>query len=309
MAAIEVWRGGVNPWECDEMGHMNVRFYARIASEGLAGFAPHLAVGGAFREGASATLLISEQHIRFLREARNRAALYMTATLVEMDETSARILLLLVHSQDNQPCASFLTRVSHVTIADGRPFPWPKAARQAAVELMGETPEFARPRSLSDAPVTTTASLGRANALGLIAIGAGALTPRDLDLFGRMDSELVIGRVSDGVPHLVHPFRDTVAEHVETKPKHVGGAVLEYRLVHFDWPRAGDRFVIRSGVSGVDGRGQRMIHWMLDPASGRPWAASEAYVVTFDLDARKIMPVTPEAQAIIQGRVAPGLAL
>ena len=52
-----------------------------------------------------------------------------------------------------------------------------------------------------------------------------------------------------------------------------------------------------------------MIHWMLDPASGRPWAASEAYVVTFDLDARKIMPVTPEAQAVIQGRVTSGLAL
>ena len=309
MAAIEVWRGGVNPWECDEMGHMNVRFYARIASEGLAGFAPHLAVSGAFHDGASATLLISEQHIRFLREARDRAALYMTATLVEMDETSARILLLLVHSHDHQPCASFLTRVSHVTTADGRPFPWPKAARRAAIGLMGETPEFARPRSISDAAVTTTAGLDRADALNLMTIGAGALTPRDLDLFGRMNSELVIGRVSDGVTHLVNPFRETVTALAATKPQRVGGAVLEYRLVHFEWPRAGDRFVIRSGVAGVDSRGQRMIHWMLDPASGRPWAASEAYVVTFDLDARKMVPVTPEAQAIIQTRVASGLAL
>jgi acyl-CoA thioester hydrolase len=309
MAAIEVWRGGVNPWECDEMGHLNVRFYARIAGEGLAAFAPHLAVGGAFRDGASATLLIREQHIRFLREARSRAALHMTATLVEMDETTARILLLIIHSDSNRPCASFLTRVSHVTTADGRPFPWPKAAREAAVGLMGEAPEFALPRSLSDAAVTTTASLARADALGLVPIGAGALTRRDLDLFGRMESELVIGRVSDGVTHLVHPFRETVTEFAETRPTRVGGAVLEYRLVHFDWPRAGDRFVIRSGVAGVDGRGQRMIHWMLDPSSGKPWAASEAYVVTFDLDARKMIPVTAEAQAIIQGRVAPGLAL
>jgi acyl-CoA thioester hydrolase len=309
MAAVEVWRGGVNPWECDEMGHLNVRFYARIAGEGLAAFAPHLAIPGAFREGASATLLIREQHIRFLREARSRASLHMTATLVEMDETSARILLLIVHSDSGQPCASFLTRVSHVTSADARPFPWPKAAREAAVGLMGEMPEFARPRSLSDSPVTTTASLERADELGLLPIGRGAFTRRDLDLFGRMESELVIGRVSDGVTHLVHPFRETVVGHAETKPQRVGGAVLEYRLMHFDWPRAGDRFVIRSGVAGVDGRGQRMIHWMLDPASGKPWAASEAYVVTFDLDARKMISITPEAQAIIQGRVAPGLAL
>ena len=33
-----VWRGGVNTWECDEMGHMNVRFYLAKAMEGLPHF-------------------------------------------------------------------------------------------------------------------------------------------------------------------------------------------------------------------------------------------------------------------------------
>ena len=28
---VEVWRGGVNLWECDQMGHLNVRFYAAHA--------------------------------------------------------------------------------------------------------------------------------------------------------------------------------------------------------------------------------------------------------------------------------------
>ena len=32
---VEVWRGGVNTWECDEMGHLNVRFYVARAMEGL----------------------------------------------------------------------------------------------------------------------------------------------------------------------------------------------------------------------------------------------------------------------------------
>jgi len=30
-AEIEVWRGGVNSWELDEMGHMNVRYYGARA--------------------------------------------------------------------------------------------------------------------------------------------------------------------------------------------------------------------------------------------------------------------------------------
>jgi acyl-CoA thioester hydrolase len=309
MAAVEVWRGGVNPWECDEMGHMNVRFYARIAAEGLAAFAPHLALAGAFREGAQSTLLIREQHIRYLREAQNRAALYMTAQVVELGDTDARILLLLVHASDDRPCASFLTRVSHVTTIENRPFLWPRAAREAALGLMAAAPDFALPRSLTDTPFKTTATLARAEALDLTTIGAGALMRRDLDQFGRMEPDLFIGKVSDGVTRLVNPFRETVVEHAAVKPTRVGGAVLEYRVAYLDWPRAGDRYVIRSGVAGVDGRGQRMIHWMLNPASGKPWAVSEAYVVTFDLDARKMTPVTDEAQAIIRARVPDGLAL
>ena len=39
---IEVWRGCVNTWECDEMGHLNVRFYVARAMEGLVGLAAAL---------------------------------------------------------------------------------------------------------------------------------------------------------------------------------------------------------------------------------------------------------------------------
>jgi acyl-CoA thioester hydrolase len=306
---VEVWRGGVNPWECDEMGHMNVRFYARIAAEGLAAIAPHLTLDDAFSEGAGSTLLVRDQHIRYLREARSRAALYMTAQIVEMAETEAKVLLLLVHAGDDQPCASFMTRVSHVTTVEGRPFPWPKAARQAAIELMAPAPDFAQARSVPDGPFETTASLSRADQLSLTTLGAGVLTRRDLDLFGRMDAELFIGRISDGVIRLALPFREAVVAHAAVKPAQVGGAMLEFRVVHLDWPKAGDRFVIRSGVAGVDSRGQRLIHWLLDPASGRPWAVGHAYMVTLDLDARRIAPVSEAAQAIIRTQIPDGLAL
>ena len=32
---LEVWRGSVNTWECDQMGHLNVRFYVARSAEGL----------------------------------------------------------------------------------------------------------------------------------------------------------------------------------------------------------------------------------------------------------------------------------
>lgn len=45
---VEVWRGGVNVWECDEMGHMNVRFYVTRAMQGLVGLAAELGMPEAF---------------------------------------------------------------------------------------------------------------------------------------------------------------------------------------------------------------------------------------------------------------------
>jgi acyl-CoA thioester hydrolase len=300
---IEIWRGGVNPWECDEMGHLNVRFYARIASEGVAAFAGQLGLPNAFRPGAASTLAVRSHHIRFIREARNRAPLYMTARLVAIEETRARICFAIHHAADDAPCATFLTWVEHVD-GDDRPLLLP--VRDLP---LSEIPDFARPRSVEDGRVTSTASLERAEALDLVTIGAGAITAKDADIHGRMEPEVVIGRVSDGVTRIVGPFRETVIEHAESQPTSVGGAVLEYRLDMIRTPRAGDRFVIRSGVGGCDSRGQFMIHWMLDPVSGQPWAVSKAYVITFDLDARKIIPIADKARDVILSRVPEGLAL
>ena len=37
-----LWRGNANTWECDELGHLNVRFYMAKAQEALAGLADQL---------------------------------------------------------------------------------------------------------------------------------------------------------------------------------------------------------------------------------------------------------------------------
>jgi len=306
---IEIWRGGVNTWECDEMGHMNVRFYVTKAVEGLVGLAAALRLPHAFTAHAGSTLMVREQHIRFLREAHAGAALHMTGGVLDMSETEARMLMLLWHSDSGALAASFQTVVAHVTPAEGRPFPWPRRTIELSAGLGIDIPEQAMARSVSLEPVQSTASLARADELDLIRIAQGAISPADCDLFGRMRPEMFIGRVSDGIPRLIRSFRDTVVSGAAETPKRVGGAVLEYRLIHLDWPRAGDRLEIRSGLKDADTRTKRMVHWMIDPDSGKPWGVSEAVAVTFDLDARKIVPISEAARTELMKHAKPGLAL
>lgn len=309
LPGVEIWRGGVNTWDCDEMGHMNVRHYVVRAQEGLIGLAAELGLPNAFSPHANATLLVKEHHIRFLREAHAGAPLRMLGGVIEMGETEARLLQLLVHPASGELAATFQTTVVHATPREGQAFPWPRVALERAKALQVEVPEKARARSLDLSPFTPTASLARAEALNLGRIGLGGLLPTDCDVYGRMRAEQFIGRVSDGIGAFIHPFRDLVVEHAEHKPARMGGAVLEYRIAYLAWPRPGDRVDIRSGLVGTDARTMRVVHWMLDPATGQPWGTSEAVAITFDLDARKVVPVTEAARAALARFEVEGLGL
>lgn len=304
---VEVWRGGVNTWDCDEMGHLNVRYYVAMAMEGLAGFAAEIGLAGAFRANANATLIVREHHIRFLREARARAPLHMTCGLLEMGESDARILQVLTHSLSGEPCASLVTHVTHATADELRGFGWPKRVRERAQALKVALPAFAGPRSVSSGESRAQPSRALADELEMIRLAGGMFGPREVDVFGRMEPHHFIGRVSDGVPNLIGTFRQTVSDHAASPPLKTGGAVLEYRVLYLDWPGCGDRFEIRSGVSGVDARTQKITHWMLDPAGGRPWGVAEAAVITFDLEHRKMVSISQEAQAVIGARIKPQL--
>src|SRR5690606_3148479 len=123
------------------MGHMNVRFWVAKAQEGLAGLAAELGMPRAYAANAEATLVVREQHIRFLREAHAGAALRMTGGVVELGDSDARLLLVIRHP-DGQPAATFQLVVEHVTSGDLRPFPWPARAQARAEALRIDVPPF-----------------------------------------------------------------------------------------------------------------------------------------------------------------------
>ena len=306
---VEVWRGGVNTWECDENGHMNVRFYVVKAIEALAGLAAALGMPRVYAPSANATLIVREQHIRFRREAHPGAALHMRGAVLALGETDARLLLVMYHSNSGEPAATFQTVVSHVTPRGGRPFPWSSRTRERAAALATPLPDIAAARSIDLSPFDTSASLDHAEALGLVTLGTGTILAHDCDVFGRMGTEQFIGRVSDGISRITGHIRGQIRAAAADYPARVGGAVLEYRLVQLAWPRAGDHLVLKSGLAGVTDRTQRMVHWMLDPYGGGVWGVAEAVAVTLDLDTRKIVAVSPSAQAALQTIAVKGLTL
>ena len=306
---VEVWRGGVNPWECDSMGHLNVRFYVSRATEGLAGLAAALGMPRAFAKDATATLQVREHHIRFVREARPDDALHMTAGVLSIDDDEAQVLFLLRHSGSGDISAAIQARVAHVTPHNGVAFAWSDRIRERVREVEVKTPADARPRSLEPGGPPASGNLARALDLRLPPVSSGAVRALDCDVFGRLEAEGVMGRISDGFAQWSAAGRNLAGEALPKSARRIGAAAVEVRLAYADWPRAGDRIEMRSGLKAVTPKTQTVVHWLLDPRTGQPWAAAEHIFVALDLDARKLVELPPEVVEAMQSVVTPGLTV
>jgi acyl-CoA thioester hydrolase len=308
---IELYRGSINTWECDEMGHMNVRFYVAKMMEGLAELSHHIGLPGAFRPGAQQVLRPRDQHIRFMKEAHAGSPFAMRGCILDVTDTSILLYQQIDH-YTGEPCAAFRTWIDLLDTDSGKPEAWSTVSRKKLQSLRGEAPAACAPRSIDlSAPPRATATMADADAVNAPVIGRGVVPPQHMDTSGHMQAEFFIGRVSDSVGHLLRPWRETLAEQARARGETVrtGGAVLEYRLAYRRWPRAGDRFVIRSGRGFQKEKTHAFIHWLIDPDTGAAWCTSEAVAIALNLETRKIMPATPEMQAALASVAPAGLTI
>ena len=302
-----LYQGSANTWECDDGGHLNIRFHLERALIGLAHFAHALEMKRAFCDAACATLVPLEAHMRFLKEARPGAPLIMHGGVVSMSETEAQICLDMRHSS-GAPSSAFTLRVMHAETRDLRPFAWSARSRAVAKTLACALPAHAKPRSVDVTRTPGDAHLRRAREIGATRIGAAMVSPDQCDAFGRMRGEHFVGRVSDSVPNLLAQWRKDAAAEAGAQGE-AAGAVVEARLVLRRWPRAGDLMEIYTGVTEVGEKTQRLVHWLLDPASGAAWASFEVIALTFDVATRKTIQPSPQARARMAARVVQAMTI
>ena len=306
---ITLWRGSCNQWDCDEMGHMNVRVYVEKQVEGLAAFAPSLGMPHAFRANSPSTIIPVDQHIRFVREVLPGRPLTMNGCVLEAGEDDALIYQELRHG-DGSLAACMRTRVLHVDTTMRKPFPWSSRTRQAIPDVTDTAPEESAPRSI-DMPAPglphSEITLDRVKQVGAPLAGRGAVPPQHLDVHGHMYPYWMLGRTSDSVPNILYNWRKKVAE--SAGDLRMGAAVLEYRLRYHDMPVAGDLYELYTSFGGAQGKTHNLIHWMMNPANGKPWATMQATAITLDLDARKAIPAPPDMIRGLSEMAAPGLEI
>ncbi len=296
-----LYQGSVNTWECDDGGHLNVRFHLERAMVGVAHMASALGLPRAMTEPAGSTLTLREMHIRFLKEARPSAPLVMHGGVASIGDNDATLCLDMRHA-DGAPSSCFNVKVSHVETRGFRGFAWSARTRAALKAMKITSPTHALPRSIDLAQAPADISRAGAVQRGAKRIGGALVTPDQCDAFGRLRGEHFVGRISDSVPNLLSQWRHAAASESGASP---AGAVVEARIVFRRFPRAGDLIEVHSGIVEVGDKTLRLVHWLVDPESGAGWASMEAVVLTFDTNTRKALAPSDEARARVEQLIVP----
>jgi len=297
-----LWRGNANAWECDELGHLNVRFYMAKAQEAVASFAESLGMRRAFAANATATLRLKQTRLRFLSEARPGAPLLIKGGVLAHDCNSVTLALILEQSGRQAPAASFEVELEHIAPQTGRVFNWPSRILASLDQAHIPRPDSLQTRSLSHDPGTSDMSLERAQAMGLQEIGRGRINPEDLDAFNRMRVEFTIGKISNSVNHFSDGFPEQWMAFSQNQPLTLSSAVLEARIILRRLPASGDGYVIRSGLKSASQNIRTLVHWAFDPVSGQALWSMEAVACMLDLKTRKLAPVSDHMLAKLKAK-------
>ncbi|RFA36141.1 thioesterase family protein [Alkalilimnicola ehrlichii] len=142
-APIEIYRGSVQAWEVDQMGHMNVQFYMEKADVGLQVFAHRLGLGPEFVRREGARLTARTCHVRFLREQHPGAPVRITGGTLSATRDRLQLLQEMTNPATDDVAATFVMEVELCDIATGKPRPIPDAALQAAASVEVELPAHA----------------------------------------------------------------------------------------------------------------------------------------------------------------------
>ena len=299
-----VWRGSANTWECDEMGHMNVRFYLAKAGDALSVLAYQLGLGPANADGL--ILAAVDQHVRYQREVRAGTPLSAYAAITNVTADHLQVYLEIRRSIDHTISASFLTDLICVRALDRERQALPDAVIEAAKARMTNLPEHGAPKGLDLHSPRDGVDLESAKALGLAEIYLGSVQQAQVDAHGFMLPYHFTGFISDGVSNF---FTASSPERARARAEgKVGGAALEYRFVYRKPARIGDIVTVRSGYMGATDKVQKFCHWILDLCTGDALATCEVVAVMFDLVARKIIPLPDDVRAEIEAMKVDGLS-
>lgn len=291
-----IHRSNVNAWDCDENGHLNVRYYISKNAQGLTHLLAALGLSPSRLDDLRLRPRLVVQHVRYHREARVAAPLVGTGCCVGVDGRRLVVYSELRNSMDATLYTTFNSELEFRDAADQPVMPPLDDAFEA-----GAVPAHGAVRSL---PATAKPALSRAQALtaGYVETGRGTVMADECDRAGRLEAYQYAARIADGIPNLMSVLQ-TPAEFALRAAGELGGAVIESRAVYHGELHAGERYVLLSGLRSFATKTMHLSHLLFNLETDSLAFSSEGIGVALDLRSRRAVPFAEERQALMRERI------
>jgi acyl-CoA thioester hydrolase len=129
-------RGTVYPWECDHMGHMNVRWYAAKFDEACWQFLSTLALTRARFTRDGAGMAAAEQRIEYKRELHAGDVVTIRSTVVEVKDKTIRMRHEMTNDVTGELAAVTEIVAVHIEMTTRRARSLPNDVRERAMLML-----------------------------------------------------------------------------------------------------------------------------------------------------------------------------
>lgn len=291
---IDTYRGYVNPWECDEMGHMNIQFYMGKTSDAAFHQQAFMGLGYQHHQSARTTYVALEHHIRFHKELFASDLVAVRSGVLDIGDKTIRIYQEVRNALDDSLSATLVVDVGHFDLEARKLVPWTDAMRAKAEMMHVARPTAAEPKSQPDGSLDRDVSLARAEALHMPETNRSAVNRWECDANDHMNSRFYLARYSECQGHMwAHAGLDRQSQ----KAKGLATATVEMRLAYFSELKAGQTLFVRTGLEALGEKTLRYRHWMFNAETLAPVAAAEGTALLISRETRAAVTLPDEIRA------------
>ena len=288
---IDTYKGYVNPWECDEMGHMNIQFYMGKTSDAAFHQQAFLGLGYDHQKVERTTYVALEHHIRFHKELFASDLVSVRSGVLSVGNKTMRIYQEVRNALTDSLSATLVVDVGHFDMEKRTLVPWSDFSRDQADKIQVERPVHAQPKSQPDGSLDRDVTLQRADMLSMHETNRSAVNRWECDSNEHMNSRFYLARFSECQGHMwAHAGLDRHAQ----KAKGLATATVEMRIAYFKELNAGQTLFVRTGLEGQGPKTLRYRHWMFNAETGEPAAAAEGTALLISRETRKAVTLPDE---------------
>jgi acyl-CoA thioesterase FadM len=277
---LETYRGTVHRWEVDPVDHFTVAYYFERLEESTVTMLRALGLDDALPA-------VRECRVRYIRELRVGDILHIRSGVLSAGERGLVLGHEVVDSANDTVCTTVEMRVDAVLDAAGR-----ERARALAA-VWSTMPEPSRPDA-GGAP---------ADDAGFVDASLDTVKPWEVGRQGHADWPAHIHRFTAANGHVIAAFGMTPAYMREQRR---GFSTFEFKLRFEGTVGLGRQVRVRSGLLHVGTSSMRILHRMVDTATGKLVATLEQSGVHLDLVARRPAPLPDDlrerARALVVAR-------